>query len=73
MPMYGIISFLPVLILTNPTQLVCRRAKFHFEDDVHDFASDNASVHSGEGPHIDFYKQRFTAINERMKATMYFV
>jgi len=53
--------------------LVCRRAKFHFEDDVHDIDSDNASAHSGEGPHIDFYRQRFTAINERMKSTMYFV
>ena len=60
------------LVLTTP-QLVCRRAKFHFEDDVHDIDSDTASVQSGQGPHIDFYRARFTAINERMKATMYFV
>lgn len=53
--------------------LVCRRAKFHFEDDVHDIDSDNGTIQSGEGPHIDFYRQRFNAINERMKATMYFV
>jgi eukaryotic translation initiation factor 2C len=71
MPTYVIYRLL-ILILTI-LQLVCRRAKFHFEDDVHDIDTDNASIRSGEGPHIDFYKQHFTAINERMKDTMYFV
>ncbi|RDB21330.1 Protein argonaute-2 [Hypsizygus marmoreus] len=50
--------------------LVCRRAKFHFDDKVRDDAS---SEHSDEKPHLDFYKEHFEAINGRLKDMMYFV
>ena len=52
-------------------QLVCRRAKFHFDDQVN--YSDDVSVHSDESSHMDFYEKHFREINERMKDVMYFL
>jgi len=52
-------------------QLVCRRAKFHFDDQVN--YSDDVSVHSDESSHMDFYEKHFQEINERMKDVMYFL
>lgn len=51
--------------------LVCRRAKFHFDDQVN--YSDDVSVHSDESSHMDFYEKHFQEINERMKDVMYFL
>ncbi|KAG5716256.1 Protein argonaute-2 [Termitomyces sp. T112] len=51
--------------------LVCRRAKFHFSDDVG--SVDEMSVTSDEEQHLDYFKQHFSDINTRVKNSMYFV
>ncbi|KAF9458642.1 Piwi domain-containing protein [Collybia nuda] len=51
--------------------LVCRRAKFHFDDDIN--FSDDMSSHSDERSHVDFYKDHFSKINEAIRDKMYFV
>ncbi|KXN90515.1 Protein argonaute 1C, partial [Leucoagaricus sp. SymC.cos] len=54
--------------------LVCRRAKFHFRDDVHNYST--ASV-SGSGDdtdvHLDFFRERFDSVNQNMRNRMYYV
>lgn len=64
-------KFQSYLMLTLSSQLVCRRAKFHFSDDVG--GVDEMSVASDEQHHLDYFKQHFNDINARMKNTMYFV
>lgn len=52
--------------------LVCRRAKFHFSDEVGE--PDTRSISSdAERQHLDYYKAQFDQINDRLKDTMYFV
>jgi len=51
--------------------LVCRRAKFHFSEAVGDI--DSMSVSSDERRHLDYYKEQFADISDRLKDTMYFV
>ncbi|KAG7452849.1 Piwi-domain-containing protein [Guyanagaster necrorhizus] len=49
--------------------LVCRRAKFHFDIPM----LDAESAHPGEEHDLDFYRQHFTGINANMLNEMYFV
>ncbi|KAF8654242.1 hypothetical protein AX16_003763 [Volvariella volvacea WC 439] len=50
--------------------LVCRRAKFHYDDLAY---SDTMSVDSNEPPHIDHFLQHFQYINNSLENSMYFV
>ncbi|KAG5649597.1 hypothetical protein H0H81_002909 [Sphagnurus paluster] len=61
------------LILLAPLlkQLVCRRAKFHFSERVGEI--DSMSVNSDESHHLDYFKAEFSAVNNSLMNTMYFV
>jgi eukaryotic translation initiation factor 2C len=56
-------------------QLVCRRAKFHYDEAVDYF--DDISVDSDNPAYaskqLDFYKKHFHPIHENLRDTMYFV
>ncbi|KAL0580037.1 hypothetical protein V5O48_001972 [Marasmius crinis-equi] len=52
--------------------LVCRRAKFHYDPDMYEELSAQSET-SDDGVHLDFYKKKFSPINERMKTYMYFL
>ncbi|KAJ7349234.1 Piwi domain-containing protein [Mycena albidolilacea] len=58
-----------------PAPLVCRRAKFHYDEAVDYF--DDISVDSDNPAYaskqLDFYKKHFHPIHENLRDTMYFV
>lgn len=51
--------------------LVCRRAKFHFSEEINDYSS--SSVSDDMSVHLDYYRSRFDPVNSNMRQQMYYV
>jgi len=52
-------------------QLVCRRAKFHFSEEINDYSSTTAS--DDMVAHLDYFRSRFSPVNTNLRYRMYYV
>ncbi|XP_006458268.1 argonaute-like protein [Agaricus bisporus var. bisporus H97] len=53
--------------------LVCRRAKFHYDASINDYSVSSASGYEDDDSQLNYYRQHFNPVNSSMKTQMYFV
>ncbi|KAF9452879.1 Piwi-domain-containing protein [Macrolepiota fuliginosa MF-IS2] len=54
-------------------QLVCRRAKFHYDEDINDYSVSSVSGDDDMNAHLDYYRRHFSPVNGLLRDFMYFV